>query len=372
MKKLFVVLLTVVLVLSLASMTFAAKTTWSGGGGDLFIMALSSNSSSHAMSLGSYMCLDAIGIQVTGDNDTYAKAWVNVDTWRTNSGWVGASAWGGSPSTTGPAGHPAMYYAIGINKVGGTGLSLAFNTKDDGYGMGINIGQAALTDSFSDFHTDTHLNTNTWNDCLYADFTSGNFTVKAQAVETPGAEGVWGADFIYNLDGGQKVYLGYVSNTVSGVTDATMIDVGASLKFGDIGLNVDYWMDKYQIMGWGNDGTDGPGGAPWFSTSGPGNTLQANVSMKLGDMPFDATLFYSMPDNTALNSTIGVGANVGITDKAKVSVAMFSNSGNIYGGQSSAYNVNLQYNVGAWSLVVGTMNPANTSMFYVGAHAGLW
>ena len=189
MKKLLVVLLTVVLVFSFVSLTYAAKTTWTGGGGDLWFFDQIQNGSAGESSYGSYMCLDAIGVQVTGDNDTYAKGWVNIDSWRTQ-GWESASAWGGSqlggPATgtfgTGTndniatAGVPWMCFAFGINKIGGSGLSLAYSTKDDGYGNDMNIGQASMTDTFLDYHSDTSFQTNNWLNCLYLDYTQGNFT----------------------------------------------------------------------------------------------------------------------------------------------------------------------------------------------------
>lgn len=402
MKKLLVVLLTVVLVFSFVTMTYAAKTTWSGGGGDFWFFDQIQSGAAGVSSYGTYFCLDAIGVQVTGDNDTYAKAWVNVDSFRT-LGWAGMAAWGGTNV-------PWACFAVGINKIGGSGLSLAYNTKDDGYGMGINIGQAIMTDSFLDYHTDTSFQTNNWLNCLYLNYTQGNFTLKSQyfapimmfnpswapygpatnggVLVPPGTNpspdglsnnldpctfmGSWGADFIYKLDNGQQVYLGYMNQQYNtGDNQAAMVDLGGNLKFGDVGLTLDIWDNfskNHDLIEYGDDQSDVS-----IVDGNQSLVFQGDVSMKFGDLPFDGILMYASPANTALNSTLGVGLKLGLTNKLGVGVKYFSQQGGLDNG--SAYNVNLTYNVGVLDLVLGDWDygaQSNEKCVYFGVHANLW
>ena len=184
--------------------------------------------------------------------------------------------------------------------------------------------------------------------------------------------GSWGLDLIYKLDGGQQVYLGYMNQAYpQNDTNAYMFDLGANLKFGDVGLNLDVYDNgskNYDCIEYGDDESDVN-----IVDGVQSVVFQGDVSMKFGDLPFDGILFYAAPANTALNSTIGIGAKLGLTKKLGVGVKYFSQTGALDNG--SAYNVNFTYNIGALDLVLGDWDYGTQSTekcVYFGVHANLW
>jgi len=326
LKKLLVVLLAAVMVLSLAAVAMAADvSTWMGG--DLFFkynsVAKGWVNDDNTFTVGN------ITAKVSKDN-TWAKTFLNIDTWQ------------GTPINGG------LHYAFGVDKLGGM-VSLSFSTKDQDI---CNIGQVPMMDLFDDFKGDPYFDTYSFGNSAAMVIDSDTFTVKAEAVIIGAAvENAYAIDAIYKFDGG-KAYVAWQGNRChydggswGGEAGSRLIDAGTEFKLGDLGIKADLWMNT-------------------VAGTATSNVFQGNVASG----PWDATLVYVMPNGG--NGVFGVGGNYKVGENLTV------------GAKYMAYNPNAQYELlatyqyGVLGLRVGYINPGTGSSddnyFVLGVHAGIW
>lgn len=311
MKKLLVVLLTVVMILSLAAIASAEVSTWIGGD---FYFRYHSVDKAWEQGRNNFF-VGGITALAKKDN-TWAKLWINTDIWTSLTGlpWDStAPGWGSS-----------MKYAVGVDKIGGI-ASVSFSTKDQDL---CNIGQAPLADTFDDFKTDPVFNTYDCSNEMAVVVDTDAFTFKAEsvvaAVTDPTKSGnTYAVNGIFKFEGG-KAYLAYKGN-IGGV-DSTLIDAGCELKLGEMNLKADAWLTA-------------AGG------SSTGNTVQGSVAMGA----WDATLSVYLPPSGGGDSIIGVGGNYKL-DKLTLGAKYFTYT-------DAVYEIYGTYNVGAFDLRVGYVEP---------------
>ena len=266
-----------------------------------------------------------LGAQITEGN-TWAKMWYVNDTWNQD----------------------ALYYALGVNKIGGV-LDLGFSTKDTGIA---NIGQNPLGELFNDFKADPMFNTYDMGGAMSAVLNGEDFRVATEYVVVDGwnyeRAAISGA---VKLDGGD-VHFGY--KRIPGATDS-LINLGGSMQVGEAKVTADVMLDDANI------GTYGEIGAL------AGTKVQANVAM--GQV--DTTVFYNFAKNDGEKDMLGLGANFKATEKLTLGAKYFNNAP-LEGSQVEKYEVYGLYDLGAFDIKVGMVDDSVDTYAILGFHASIW
>jgi hypothetical protein len=327
MRRLYTLLLTLGLVL--AAVTAAAAVDFSYSIGGRFFSYVSNIEGDRGFNPAPGVdCWDTILGGTVREGNTWASIKFIADSW-----------------------NQKIYHSFGIDNIGGTPLSMGFDSHDSGTA---NLGQQFIGDLFNDFKADPYFNTCDMPGSIFSKYITDSFEVRAEAQVYDGDGDTDNRDDEKKPIGEQfkeayalglifkpawgKVYIG--GKHISGRDDSLYI-VGTEFNINNYDIKLDYWDDRSGISNQGQF-------SKAFWNKGGHQTFQGTVSIN----KFTGQLMYSHPE-ADLDDVVGIGGAYRI-DRWTVGAKYFfvdedASSNNFY----DLYGL---YKVGVWDLKIGTSN----------------
>jgi len=349
LKKLFVILLAVAMILSVSVLASAATfSPYVGGEFQLTYVGANGtstapftlNSGGNGLMGNSMMKFYAAGEVKDEDTNTWAKIGAKLTCWNRTA----TVSYDDDQATVGTFEQSIstwdLLYSAGIKKVGGI-MDIQFSTDD--YETTLRGQTPLYRDGIAKFGGDPFF-VNRLNNAFGFDVNTDNVTVNIGTDAGVAGVNELGKRIVaagtFKFDAG-KAYVGYAKLSD---TNSNMI-VGAEMKLGFGTLKADYYMV--------NTGT---------STS----AFQANVS--LDEMKLAATLLYDMKQAlSATEDTIGVGVEYSGIEKFTLGVKYFTTKPD---AGMEVYGV---YKYGIFDIRPGYAKMgAADGVFYLALHAGMW
>jgi hypothetical protein len=330
MKRVCVMVLTIGLVISMVTAALAVEYSYSMGGRFYSYASTIEGDKGFNPSPG-VDCWDTILGATVREGNTWASIKFIADSW-----------------------NQKIYHSFGIDNIGGSPLSIGFDSHDTGTA---NLGQQFIGDLFNDFKADPYFNTCDMAGSVFSKYITDSFEVRAEAqvydgdgdtdnrvdydsLGNPIADQfreAYALGIIFKPEWG-KVYFG--GKHISGRDDSLII-LGAEFNISNIGIKLDYWDDQ---SGLSNQGQFSKA----FWNYGGHQTFQGTVSIN----KFTGQLMYSKPVE-ALDDVVGIGGAYQI-NRWTVGAKYFKVDEDV--SSNNFYDVYGMYKVGAWDLKIGTSN----------------
>jgi hypothetical protein len=336
MKKFLTLSLVCLMVLAVATLAWGAELSSSIGG--RFYGYFSSIDGDHGFNPApGNDCWDTIlAGTVRGENGTWARLSFIASSWE-----------------------QTINAAFGIDNIAGSNWSMHFDTHDTDT---THLGQQFMGDLFNDFKADPYFNGCDMAGSFGAKYITDTLEIRAEAKVYDGNGDTDNEDKGYTDDDGvtktinsaytEKFALGlvfkndackyYIGAKHAAGADENLYILGLDTKVGDLGLKLDFWLDK------GGYSNQGEFNKAFWNKKGH-QTLQATLSYDR----ITGQLMYSQPEED-LDDVVGLGLAYQTTPKLTVGAKYFMVDDSV--ADDGFYDVYGLYNVGVWDIKCGVSN----------------